>query len=96
MLNMFSFARLVSYITKISNVLPSQVEITDIHAMVTNCLPEQSPTSRCDDSELHNLLSAMQVGKKIEAIKAHRSLTGYGLKESKDAVEKYWFTRQQD
>ena len=28
-------------------------------------------------------------GKKIEAIKSHRSRTGMGLKESKDAIEKY-------
>ena len=27
---------------------------------------------------------------KIEAIKTHRAITGFGLKESKDAVEKYW------
>lgn len=34
------------------------------------------------------LLEAMASGKKIEAIKNYRSLTGYGLKESKDAVER--------
>lgn len=30
------------------------------------------------------------VTRKIEAIKVYRQLTGLGLKESKDAVEKYW------
>jgi len=39
---------------------------------------------------IHAMLKAMQDGQKIEAIKAHRSLTGYGLKESKDIIEKYW------
>lgn len=31
---------------------------------------------------------AILAGRKIEAIKLHRELTGLGLKESKDAVEK--------
>ncbi|WP_330334659.1 ribosomal protein L7/L12 [Streptomyces sp. NBC_00536] len=34
---------------------------------------------------VHELL---RQGKKIEAIKVHRQLTGEGLKESKDAVER--------
>jgi ribosomal protein L7/L12 len=29
----------------------------------------------------------MAKGRKIEAIRMHRSLTGYGLKESKDVIE---------
>jgi ribosomal protein L7/L12 len=32
---------------------------------------------------------------KIEAIKAYRNLTGAGLKESKDAVERYWVSKDQ-
>jgi hypothetical protein len=30
---------------------------------------------------------------KIEAIKAYRVLTGAGLKEAKDAVERYWVSK---
>jgi hypothetical protein len=33
------------------------------------------------------------LGEKIPAIKAYRLLTGAGLKESKDAVEKYWVSK---
>lgn len=33
------------------------------------------------------LIRAMASEQKIEAIKAYRSLTGHGLKESKDAIE---------
>lgn len=33
-----------------------------------------------------DLMSAMREGRKIDAIKAYRSLTNAGLKESKDAV----------
>jgi ribosomal protein L7/L12 len=39
-------------------------------------------------SEVHDLMSAMANGRLIDAIKAHRSLTGSGLKESKEAVER--------
>jgi ribosomal protein L7/L12 len=41
--------------------------------------------------QLHTLMSIMQRGtNKIDAIKLHRAMTGWGLKESKDAVEDYW------
>ncbi len=33
------------------------------------------------------LLRCMATGRKIEAIKLYRSITGYGLKEAKDAIE---------
>ncbi len=36
---------------------------------------------------VNNLMSALAEGRIIDAIRAHRILTGYGLKESKDAVE---------
>ncbi len=40
------------------------------------------------------LLRCMAGGtEKIQAIKAYRTLTGVGLKESKDAVEKYWVSK---
>jgi ribosomal protein L7/L12 len=35
-----------------------------------------------------DLIDALAGGRKIEAIKAFRALTGYGLKESKDQVER--------
>lgn len=37
--------------------------------------------------EVGILMNNLNGGSLIEAIKAHRALTGYGLKESKDAVE---------
>jgi ribosomal protein L7/L12 len=42
-------------------------------------------------ADVNNLMLHMANGThKIEAIKSYRNLTGLGLKESKDAVEKYW------
>lgn len=34
------------------------------------------------------LITALQQDKKIEAIKLHRGITGWGLKESKDEIER--------
>lgn len=36
------------------------------------------------------LLDGMNKKEKIDAIKAYRVLTNVGLKEAKDAVERYW------
>ena len=47
-------------------------------------------TTYVNDASVNNLLHAIQGQRKIEAIKEYRSLTGIGLKESKDAIEKYW------
>lgn len=40
-----------------------------------------------DTRDIHNLMKAVAGNRKIEAIKAYRSLTGFGLVQSKDAVE---------
>jgi Ribosomal protein L7/L12 C-terminal domain len=49
---------------------------------------------KVDPNDVDSLLDLMAKGKqKIEAIKAYRSLTGVGLKESKDAVERYWISK---
>ena len=37
--------------------------------------------------DVHDLMCAMATNRIIDAIKLHRQMTGYGLKESKDAVE---------
>lgn len=41
-----------------------------------------------DARQVHELLGFMVNDRKIDAIRTHRALTGYGLKESKDAVER--------
>lgn len=47
-------------------------------------------------NEIDNLMKAIYDGRKIEAIKSHRALTGMTLKGSKDAVEKYWHVLTND
>jgi len=52
---------------------------------------------KADPQQVDDLMKWMVEGThKIEAIKAYRTLTGLGLKESKDAVEKYWVSRIND
>jgi ribosomal protein L7/L12 len=51
-------------------------------------LAEARPLNATNATEVHDLMSAMANGRMIDAIRAHRSLTGCGLKESKEAVER--------
>lgn len=41
-----------------------------------------------DDPELERVVALVRDGQKIQAIKAYREVTGAGLKEAKDAVER--------
>jgi hypothetical protein len=93
-LDKIEFAKLISYVTEQihnGNRLPEVViesldELIDIHV-------EAKPTLANPD-RVEDLLKFMNDGRqKIEAIKVFRDLTGAGLKESKDAIERYWNAR---
>jgi hypothetical protein len=62
-----------------------QLEMTD----PAWCIRERLQFNQSSDlaNLVKHLFAAMADGRKIEAIKAFRSLTGNGLKESKDAIE---------
>lgn len=49
--------------------------------------PVEVPKTNPDT--LDELMRGIHAGERITAIKAYRDMTGCGLKESKDAVEKY-------
>lgn len=84
-----SFARLIAFVvSKGASLVHSDISYID-SSIIGGMPVENHSAVKCDDVTLHALMGYMQAGKKIEAIKAHRSLTGYGLKESKDIVEKY-------
>lgn len=66
----------------------SMEELADIDALIDI---ETPPAPAMNATDLHVLMALMQAGtNKIDAIKQHRQMTGYGLKDSKDIVEKYW------
>lgn len=89
-MNMLKFAALVSWLTARSNN-----DVLDVHDAETlqhhieGLMPEVGAVSCADIDALLSSMQQVDNGKKIEAIKAYRALTKAGLKESKDAVERY-------
>jgi ribosomal protein L7/L12 len=92
----FATHKLVSRITNMANRPLDGYEIEDILDLVNviNPPPQVAPYVPAPTADinfasgsLYDLMSAIANGRKIDAIKAYRLLTGYGLKESKDAVE---------
>lgn len=69
---------------------PHQLDrIEEMLSRLTANLPNTNTHMRRHDVALLviDMLAYMISGRKIEAIKTHRQLTGMGLKESKDAIE---------
>lgn len=59
-----------------------------VEAVETRIADAETRANRAPSPDnIHELIGYMAEGRKIEAIKCHRFLTGYGLKESKDAIE---------
>ena len=84
-LDKITFAKLITYVSTRGASL-SHSTVLDIDDMIDI----EMPPAPIDVTVLHQLLEAIQAGRKIDAIKVHRNLTGYALKESKDVIEKYW------
>lgn len=86
-LDKIKFARLIGYLSQF--IALNDRNMQDIDDMIDiNVEPVALPINL---SAVDGLIQCMAGGtQKIEAIKYYRSLTGYGLKESKDAVEKCW------
>jgi len=89
-LDKIRFARLISVISRITGYPLPVEDIEAIDHIVTVDMPQPEAVYPMT-SEINNLMLHMANGtQKIEAIKTYRTLTGLGLKESTDAVEKYW------
>jgi hypothetical protein len=89
-LDKIRFAKLIWYLTWHCKMDADDNDLAEIDRMIDVDLPE-APVPAMNVEQLHILMSIMQRGtNKIEAIKQHRAMTGWGLKESKDAVEEYW------
>ncbi len=86
-LDKIKFAQVVAYIGKLKPEISVDVYALDSMIEVDVPIVEKQYVS----AELvDELLKQMFIGAKIPAIKAYRELCHAGLKESKDAVEKYW------
>lgn len=90
-LDKVKFARLIGFIAdrirKGYEITVTEIEYID--SLIDIEAPTFSPS--LNPEQLHVLMELMQEGtRKIEAIRRYRMLTGYGLKESKDIIDKYW------
>src|SRR5882672_8233825 len=87
-LDKIKFAKVVSWVSRMTNGLEfAEDDLRELDDIVDMPIPD-APKSSCADVD--SLLSELSLGAKIPAIKAYRVLTGAGLLESKNAVEKYW------
>ena len=78
------FASLISFLSSVvgSEFLPSEIDV--IYEKIFNFKNEEVKSNFVN---LNLLFSAMSKGRKIEAIKEYKFLTGVSLKDAKDAVE---------
>lgn len=90
------FAKVVSWISRMTNGLEFAIDdLEELDNLIDIDVPQPQPIA-INANEIDRLLYLMQESThKVEAIRTYRALTGQGLKESKDAVEKYWTYQQQ-
>lgn len=88
-MNTIKFAQLVNWLTKFGMHHLDKIEMEELYKCVQ---PDPVSSNVFVSQEVVNeLLACMNnANSKIEAIRAYRMLTGATLKDSKDAVEKYW------
>ena len=91
-LDRLKFAELIGYVSSFYRMEKEDIEKID--SLIDIEVPVQTNHVPCE--AVDDLLKQMLAGEKIPAIKAYRVLTGAGLKESKDAVEKHWNVSKPD
>ncbi len=85
--NIVKFSRLISYLSQRFGRTLEENSIVDI-AAYCNDINDITPASGKVDLSL--LFDFIIQKRKIEAIKEHRAITGMGLKESKDEIERLY------
>lgn len=94
-LDKIKFATLIGFISCRYALTITQDDMQEIDEIINIEAP--TPAYKFDANaiaDLSLLMKLMAQGThKIEAVKLHRQLTGWGLKESKDAVEAVWIAK---
>jgi len=91
-LDKIKFAKLVAHCVS-NGMSAGEWEVEQLDNLTEIDVPEAKP-GMAPFSEVDRLMFLMAQGtQKIEAIKCYRTMTGQGLKEAKDAVEKYWVSK---
>ena len=83
-MDIIKFATFISFITGKSGNTLDRWEVEDIQCKLLDMV---GASSTMNAGSVRELFQAMAQGRKIEAIRAYRNLTGDGLKDAKDAVE---------
>lgn len=100
-LDKIKFAELIGYCANRGMTI-DRADVIVMDDLIDIDMP-QPDTIRPSVSDVNRLMELMTGGDagyckdglspKIEAIRMYRNLTGQGLKESKDQVEKYWISK---
>lgn len=90
-----AFAQLIGYISSNMATPMERHKIEYVESLIASSVTVQKPVM-ADAGMINYMLKSIKANQKIEAIKAYRSLTGYGLKESKDAIEAHWPNKPAD
>jgi ribosomal protein L7/L12 len=85
---MIAKVKLAKIISIVTHLAERQLDDDEIERF-DSILALETPY-RADPGSVNEVLSAMYGGRKIEAIKAYRNLTGASLVDSKNAIEGYW------
>ena len=90
-MNIIKFANLISSISTMFDTVMNEQMIVEVVGKIENIIEcERTAPPKCN---LYPLFDALAAGKKIDAIKAYRELTGEGLLESKNAIERLQMTK---
>lgn len=90
-LDKIKLAMLIGFVSCRYAITLTQYDIAEIDQIIDFELPAPAEPPVFNAENLHTLMALMCEGtNRIEAIRQHRMMTGYGVKESKDIIEKYW------
>lgn len=89
-LDKIKFAQVVAFIVDAMRTGFDDEAIRTLDNMIDIDVQPVELPGKANPADLGMLMKAIHEGRKIEAIKAYRNMTGCGLKEAKDAVEKDW------
>ena len=94
-LDKIKFAMVVGFIQRQFAITLNSNEVAELDNIIDVEVPEQAQEPIYPKNEdVEALMKLMVEGtRKIDAIRYHRAVTGMALKESKEVVERHWFTK---
>lgn len=87
-MNMIKFAELISYLTVVGGHRLDKDQIAGVENRIVDILDVAPISIERPKVDLCPMFTYMLSERKIDAIREHRAITGMGLKESKDEIER--------